>query len=121
MVMRFERISEKVRHRVTSYMYRHTFATRALSAGESDTVVAGILGHANTAMIHKHYSHISEQGRRLKEAVEPTKGVRMWPWTDLIYWQLYSALRSRLSVSDRQGLSGGSQEASSDEQPGSGD
>lgn len=70
MTMRFERVSEKVRHKVTSYMYRHTFATRALVGGESDPMVAALLGHSSTAMVHKHYSHISAQGRALKEAAE---------------------------------------------------
>lgn len=70
MTMRFERVSEKVGHKVTSYAYRHTFATRALAAGESDAVVAALLGHSSTAMIHKHYSHLSSQGRQLSDAAQ---------------------------------------------------
>jgi integrase len=70
MTMRFQRLSERIGQTVTSYCYRHTFATRALAAGESDTVVAGLLGHASTQMIHKAYSHISEQGRALRDAAD---------------------------------------------------
>lgn len=74
MTMRFDRVSEVVGRRVTSYMYRHTFATRALAGGESDTVVAALLGHSSTAMIHKHYSHTSEMGRALKDAANRIAG-----------------------------------------------
>lgn len=74
MTMRFERISEKVGRTVTSYMYRHTWATRALSAGIPDTQVAAMLGHTSTAMIHKHYSHVNENARLLKGVAEKVAG-----------------------------------------------
>ena len=74
MTMRFQRISEKVGRTVTSYMYRHTWATRALSAGIPDTQVAAMLGHSSTAMIHKHYSHVSENARLLKGVAEKVAG-----------------------------------------------
>lgn len=32
--------------------------------------MAAVLGHKSTAMIHKSYSHVGEQSRVLKEAVE---------------------------------------------------
>lgn len=70
MTMRFERLSDKLGKKVTSYCYRHSFATRALAAGESDAVVAALLGHSSTQMIHKHYSHLSAEGRALREAAE---------------------------------------------------
>lgn len=69
-VMKFNRLSEMVGRRVTAYGLRHTYATRALQAGESDTVVAALLGHRGTAMIHKHYSHVSEMGRALGDAAQ---------------------------------------------------
>jgi integrase len=37
--------------------YRHTFATDALEQGVPDALVAELLGHASTAMIHRHYGH----------------------------------------------------------------
>ena len=74
MTMRFERLSEAIGRKVTSYCYRHSFATRALAAGESDTVVAALLGHSSTAMIHKHYSHTSEMGRTLTDAANRIAG-----------------------------------------------
>lgn len=68
--MKFTRLTERVGHHVTSYGFRHSFATRALAAGESDAVVAALLGHGSTAMIHKNYSHLSENARVMKEAID---------------------------------------------------
>jgi integrase len=48
-------------------MFRHTFATRALLAGISEVEVAAMLGHAGTAMLHAHYSHIMSAGKKLRE------------------------------------------------------
>src|SRR5262245_1590664 len=76
MTMRFERLSEKLGRRVCSYDYRHSFATRALAAVESDTIVAALLGHTSTRMIHKAYSHVSEQSRTLKDAANRIAGKR---------------------------------------------
>jgi integrase len=52
------------------YGLRHSFATAGLVAGVSDTQVAALLGHSNTTMLHKHYSHIGEQYRILTAAVK---------------------------------------------------
>lgn len=65
-VMKFTRLSERVRHHVTAYGYRHTFATRALEKGIPDAQVAALLGHTGTAMLFKHYSHLIESARVLK-------------------------------------------------------
>lgn len=56
-----------IRHLVP-YGYRHTFATDALAAGVPDATVAALLGHCDTSMIHKHYSHLSSRTRALKDA-----------------------------------------------------
>lgn len=76
MTMRFERLSEKVGVRVTSYMFRHTWATRALSEGIPDAQVAAMLGHTSTAMIHKHYSHLTSNAKLLKEVAERVSRTR---------------------------------------------
>lgn len=55
---------------LSAYGLRHTFATRALCAGVSDTVVASLLGHRGTVMLHKHYSHLGDQARVLKDALD---------------------------------------------------
>jgi integrase len=70
MTMRFQRVSERVGRVVRSYDYRHSFCTRALAAGESDAVVAALMGHSSTAMIWKHYAHLAAMGRTLTDAAE---------------------------------------------------
>ncbi len=55
--------------RVMAYGYRHTFATTALARGIPDATVAALLGHSGTAMLHKHYSHLTSQAQAMKEAL----------------------------------------------------
>lgn len=50
--------------------YRHTFATDALEAGVPDTHVAELLGHATTAMVHRHYGHLTAKGRALRTSLD---------------------------------------------------
>jgi integrase len=69
-VHKFWRLSRRIGHRVTAYGLRHTFCTRALADGESDTIVAALVGHSGTGMIHRHYSHVSQMGRQLGEAAQ---------------------------------------------------
>lgn len=63
-------VSRRVGFRVLAYGLRHAFATRALEQGIPDTVVAGLLGHTGTAVLHHHYQHVGENARLLKEAAE---------------------------------------------------
>jgi integrase len=70
MTMRFERLSEKVGRTVTSYMFRHTWATRALAAGVPAAQVAAMLGHTSTAMVFKHYAHLCEEAGLLRQQAE---------------------------------------------------
>lgn len=69
-VRMFAKLSRKVGHRVTAKGFRHTFATRALAAGESDKIVASLLGHATTQMVNRNYGHVAAMGRQLREAAE---------------------------------------------------
>jgi len=55
---------------VMPYGYRHSFATDALANGVPDAQVAELLGHSGTAMLHRHYSHLTARARTLKEALE---------------------------------------------------
>jgi integrase len=67
-VMKFQRLSKRIGRRVTAYGMRHSYASRALAAGESDSIVAHLLGHASTEMVHRHYAHLGEHARELGEA-----------------------------------------------------
>lgn len=66
-VCRFIRISEKIGKTVRAYDYRHTYITRALSQGVPDTHVAALVGHANTNMLHKFYSHVGRNADLLRD------------------------------------------------------
>lgn len=59
---------------VIAYGYRHTFATEALAAGVPDATVAALLGHCDTSMIHRHYSHLSSRTNALKDALAKVRG-----------------------------------------------
>lgn len=73
-VTRFLRVSEKIGRPVSAYMYRHSWATRALAAGISDAHVAALLGHTSTRMLHAHYSHLTANARLLRETAERLVG-----------------------------------------------
>ena len=57
-----------------AYGYRHTFATDALVDGVPDAQVAALLGHASTAMLHRHYRHLTSQAQTLKDALGRVRG-----------------------------------------------
>lgn len=70
-VHRLRKISDRLGYRVIAYgLGRHAFATRALKAGVSDVLVAGLLGHKSTAMLHAHYSHLTEDAQAMRDAAE---------------------------------------------------
>jgi integrase len=59
---------------VTPYGLRHGFATDALAGGVPDAVVVELLGHANTKMLHKHYSHLGARADSLRAAANRVRG-----------------------------------------------
>jgi len=72
-----QRISKRLGFRVIAYgLGRHSFATKALVSGVPDTVVAALLGHKTTKMVHSNYAHVAEQSRVLKDAVEKVSGAK---------------------------------------------
>jgi integrase len=52
-----------------AYGLRHSFGTDALANGVPDAQVAELLGHSGTAMLHKHYSHLTARSQALREAL----------------------------------------------------
>lgn len=65
--MKKTRARAGVRVEVVSNFLRHTGATRALEAGVPDADVAALMGHAGTTMLHRHYAHLNQNARRLRE------------------------------------------------------
>jgi integrase len=59
--------------RITPYSFRHGFATDALANGVPDAHVAELLGHCGTAMLHRHYSHLTARAKTLKAALEKVR------------------------------------------------
>jgi len=62
-------LKKKTGQKTIAYGYRHSFATTALSNGVPDSHVAALLGHSSTAMLHKHYSHLTSQSKVLLESL----------------------------------------------------
>lgn len=57
--------------RVHAHLFRHTFATELLTAGNSLETVAALLGHSNTKVTEKSYSHwVKGRQEKLEEAVK---------------------------------------------------
>ena len=59
--------------RITSHIFRHTFATRAIEAGMQPQVLKTILGHSSLAMTMDLYSHVlpdtkSEEMNKISKA-----------------------------------------------------
>ena len=53
-------------------MARHTYTSRAYSAGADVKVVSEILGHASTAVTMDTYTHLTENKKREQEKVVQT-------------------------------------------------
>ena len=68
------RLCKSVEVKGIAYGYRHSFATRALSKGIPDAHVAALLGHSSTAMLHKHYSHLTSQADVLRGSLGKLTG-----------------------------------------------
>lgn len=63
-----------IKGQVCPYSYRHTLATDALASGVPDAHVAALLGHSSTAMVSRHYGHLTARVRTLKEGLEQVRG-----------------------------------------------
>jgi integrase/recombinase XerD len=56
--------------RVHAHLFRHTFATELLTAGNSLETVAALLGHSSTKITERSYSHwVKGRQEKLEEAV----------------------------------------------------
>lgn len=69
-------ISKRVGFRFIAYgAGRHSFCTHALINGVPEPLVAALMGHAGTAMMSRHYSHVGSNARALKDAAERARKV----------------------------------------------
>ena len=59
---------------VIPYGLRHGFATDALAQGVPDALVAELLGHAGTGMLHRHYAHLSGRQAELRAGLGAVRG-----------------------------------------------
>jgi len=59
--------------KLTAYHFRHTWATRMLSKGKSETVVANALGHSGTRMIHQNYSHVGNNAALMQAVMNESE------------------------------------------------
>ena len=57
---------------ITAYSFRHLFITRALLNGVSISDVAELVGHVDTKMIMRVYSHLREHAQHLQGALSKT-------------------------------------------------
>ena len=72
-VQRCVRISEKVGFRVIAYAHRHSYATNALINDVDSIDVAHLMGHRDTAMISKVYSHVEKNMDHLRKAARKAR------------------------------------------------
>jgi integrase len=70
--MKYAREKAGISHAI-AYGLRHSFATDALEKGVPDAQVAELLGHSGTAMLHKHYAHLSARQQALKDALSKVR------------------------------------------------
>ena len=71
-------VSAKLRHAFAAaklssppklYDFRHTFVTDMLAKGESASFVAALIGHSGTAILEKHYSHLTQRSDALRASL----------------------------------------------------
>jgi integrase len=52
-----------------AYCYRHDLATKALERGETDALVAALLGHKGTKTLHENYNHALAKTKTLVDVL----------------------------------------------------
>lgn len=56
----FRRLKTRIDRRLCMYVFRHSFATRMLTAGVDPMTVATLLGHADPSMLGRVYQHLTQ-------------------------------------------------------------
>jgi integrase len=75
------RLRDKVgaENELVAYALRHAFATDALAAGQPIAIVAELMGHADTRMLSRVYSHLARRTDVLSDAAKAVRGGRKAP------------------------------------------
>lgn len=71
---RFQRLKKKLGRPMCAYAIRHSFATEGLKAGFDSITLAQLMGHADTTMISRTYSHLARNPDYLREQALKLKG-----------------------------------------------
>jgi site-specific recombinase XerD len=68
---RFEHIRSRLGlgPEASAYSFRHLFATTALESGVQIATVAELMGHRDTTMVSRIYSHLAGRATHLKHAL----------------------------------------------------
>lgn len=75
LVLRLNRISKKLGFRVIAYGARHSWATEALMSGGVDPIsVALLMGHKDTTMVSRVYSHLAKNPDFLRQQAKKAVG-----------------------------------------------
>jgi integrase len=76
MEKRFRRLREvlleeghQMPEHIYSYCYRHQMATSLLERGEEETLVAAVLGHKRTKVLHENYSGVTGKSKAVRDVL----------------------------------------------------
>ncbi len=74
---RFRRLREKLPQlgNFISYTFRTTYATTALENGVGVAQVAELLGHKSTDMVMRHYGHLNQKVKHMREMAAKASGL----------------------------------------------
>ena len=56
------------------YAFRHAFCTEALENGLDAVTVSVLMGHRDTTMIARHYSHVHQRHEHMRDAARKARG-----------------------------------------------
>lgn len=70
-----ERMAKKHGPKYCLYNFRHSFATRALESGVDAVTVAELMGHADTRMLSRVYSHLFQRPAHLAIALSQVNAI----------------------------------------------
>lgn len=67
---RFQRLKKKLGRKACAYGIRHSYATESLKQGMDSLTLAQLMGHQDTSMIARTYSHLARNPAYLREQAQ---------------------------------------------------